>query len=167
VSRGDEHLKKAGIHIGRLGDAGEMLDDWSKAAYRRRLSDLREEMRKANEHGNVERAEHAEQEIESLTRELSRAVGLGGRSRKAASASERARQSLAKTIKSVLERITRNDGALGDVLARYVKTGTFCSYQPHPDFPIAWEFGVTTVEQDVQSGRDPLQCMQMIRKQRG
>jgi hypothetical protein len=31
----DADLKKAGIHIGSLGDAGEMLDEQAKAAYRR------------------------------------------------------------------------------------------------------------------------------------
>jgi hypothetical protein len=36
------YLEKAGIHIGSLGDAGEMLDDQAKVAYRRRLSELRE-----------------------------------------------------------------------------------------------------------------------------
>jgi hypothetical protein len=41
LPRGDEDLEKAGIHIGSLGDAGEMLDEQAKAAYRRRLSDLR------------------------------------------------------------------------------------------------------------------------------
>jgi len=78
-----------------LGDAGEKLDDQAKAAYRQRLSDLREELEEAKERGNVERAEQAEQEIDALTREISRAVRLGGRNRQAASASERARQSLA------------------------------------------------------------------------
>jgi hypothetical protein len=65
-------------------------------------------------------------------------VGLGGRNRRAASASERARQSITKTIKSVI--------ALGDVFTRCIKTGTFCSYQPDLDFPIAWEFAATTIE---------------------
>ena len=143
LPRGDEDLEKAGIHIGSLGDAGEMLDEQAKVAYRRRLSDLREELEEAKEAGNVERAEQAEQEIDALTRELSRAVGLGGRNRKAASASERARQSITKTIKSVLERIAQSDAALGDILSRCIRTGTFCSYQPDPDFPIAWEFAAT------------------------
>jgi hypothetical protein len=67
-------------------------------------------------------------------------VGLGGRNRKAASASERARQSIGKTIKSVLDRIAQSDSALGSIFAQCIKTGTFCSYQPEPDFPIAWEF---------------------------
>jgi tetratricopeptide (TPR) repeat protein len=154
LPRGDEDLKKAGIHIGSLGDAGEMLDEQAKAAYRRRLSELREDLEEAKERGNVERAERAEQELDALTRELSRAVGLGGRNRKAASASERARQSITKTIKAVLERIAESDDALGDVLSRCIKTGNFCSYEPDPDFPIAWEFGETVQPDDepVSSG---------------
>src|SRR5216683_7559080 len=91
LPRGDEDLGKAGIQITGLGDAGEMLDDQAKAAYRRRLSDLHEELEDAKELGNVERAERSEREIDGLTKELSRAVGLGGRNRRAASASERAR----------------------------------------------------------------------------
>src|SRR6202167_4256536 len=147
LPRGDENLEKAGIHTGSLGDAGEMLDDQAKAAYRRRLSDLQEELEEAKELGNVERAEQAEEEIDALSRELSRAVGLGGRNRRAASGSERARQSITKTIKAVVERIAQSDRALGDILTRCIKTGTFCSYQPDPNFPIAWEFAATTGEQ--------------------
>ncbi len=154
LPRGDEELEKAGIHIGGLGDAGEMLDEQAKVAYRRRLSDLREELEEAKERGNVERAEQAEQEIDALTRELSRAVGLGGRNRRAVSASERARQSITKTIKSVLERIRQSDATLGDILLRCIGTGTFCSYQADPEFPIVWEFVATdaasTIEPVVQ-----------------
>ena len=91
---GDEDLEKTGIHIASLGDAGELLDDQAKASYRRRLSELREELEEAKQLGRAERAEQLEAEIEALTRELSRAVGLGGRNRRAASASERARQSI-------------------------------------------------------------------------
>jgi hypothetical protein len=157
LPRGDEDLEKAGIHIGSLGDAGEMLDEQAKVAYRHRLSELRKELDEAKEVGNVERAEQAEQEIEALTRELSRAVGLGGRSRRAMSASERARQSVAKTIKSVLQRIAQSDATLANILSRCIRTGTFCSYQPDPVFPIAWEFAAATVEPEQQpaSRADP------------
>ena len=146
LPRGDENLEKAGIHIANLGDAGEMLDDQAKAAYRRRLSELREELDEAKKLGNVDRAEQAEHEIDALTSELSRAVGLGGRNRRAASASERARQSITKTIKAVLERIEQSDAALGEILSRCIKTGTFCSYQSGPDSPIAWQFSESTIE---------------------
>ena len=143
LERGDEALEKAGIHVAGLGDAGEMLDEQAKAEYRRRLGELREELDEAKAQGNVALAERTEEEIDALTRELSRAVGLGGRNRKAASASERARQSITKTIKAVEERIAQSDSELGAIIARCIKTGTFCSYQPDPDFPIAWEFGET------------------------
>src|ERR1700719_4389589 len=143
LPHGAEDLEKAGSHIGSLGDAGEMLDDQAKSAYRRRLSDLREELEEAKGAGNVERAEQAEEELDALTRELSRAVGLGGRNRRAVSASERARQSISKTIRAVLDRIAQSDAALGDILSRGIRTGTFCFYQPDPDFPIAWEFAAT------------------------
>jgi uncharacterized membrane protein len=155
LPRGDEDLEKAGIHIGSLGDAGEMLDDQAKAAYRRRLSDLREELEEAKELGNVERAERAEEEIDALTRELSRAVGLGGRNRKAASASERARQSISKTIKAVLDRIAQSDAALRDLWSRCIGTGTFCLYQPDPEFPIVWEFAATDAASTIESGEQP------------
>jgi predicted ATPase len=146
LSRGVEDLEKAGIHITGLGDAGEMLDEQAKVAYRRRLSELREELEAAKELGQVERAEQAEQEIDALTRELSRSVGLGGRNRRAASASERARQTITKTIKAVLERIAQSDTQLVDILSRCIKTGAFCSYLPDPDFPVAWEFAETITE---------------------
>jgi predicted ATPase len=164
LPRETEDLEKAGIQIGSLGDAGEMLDEQAKAAYRRRLSEQREELEEAKEVGNIERAEQAEEEIDALTRELSRAVGLGGRNRKAASASERARQSITKTIKAVLERVAQSDSALGSIFAQCIKTGTFCSYQPDPNLPIAWEFAATdsgnsmepTQEQPVSSGEPVL-----------
>ena len=155
LPRGDEYLEKAGIHVGGLGDAGEMLDDTAKAAYRRRLSELREELEEARELGNVERAEKAEQEIDALTSELSRAVGLSGRNRRAASASERARQSISKTIKSVVEKIAQSDARLGDIFSRCVKTGNFCSYQADPALPIAWEFDAIEPTEHPTSSSEP------------
>ena len=144
--RDDGDLEKAGMHIAGPGDAGEMLDQQAKVAYRRRLAELRDELAEAKQLGKVERAEQAEQEMGALARELSRAVGLGGRDRRAASASERARQSITKSVKSTLDRIAQGDAILGDLLSRCIKTGTFCSYQPHPDLPIDWEFAQTTTE---------------------
>ncbi len=135
LPRGDEDLEKAGIHIGGLGDAGEMLDDQAKAAYRRRLSELREELEEAKELGEVERAEQAEQEIDALTRELSRAVGLGGRNRRAASASERARQTITKTIKAVVERIAQSDAALGRHPVAMRQDGYLLLLSAGPRFP--------------------------------
>jgi hypothetical protein len=155
LRRGHEDLEKAGIQTGSPGDGGGILDEQAKAAYRRLLSELREELEEAKQRGNVGRAEKAEQEIDALTSELSRAVGLRGRNQRAASASERARQNITKTIRAVVERIAQSDARLGDIFSRCVKTGNFCSYQPDPDFPIAWVFAGTdagsTIEPAQQS----------------
>jgi hypothetical protein len=143
---GQENLQRAGIHIGNLGDAGELLDDQAKRAYRRRLSELREELEEAKALGKAETADQLEKEIDALTGELSRAVGLGGRSRRAASASERARQTITKAIRAATERIAQGEASLGDVLSRCLKTGTFCSYQPESGTPISWEFAPARAE---------------------
>src|SRR4029077_15083877 len=58
----------------------------------------------------------------------------------------RARQSVTKTIRAVIDRIAQNHAALGDELSRCIRTGAFCSYEPDPDPPIAWEFGPTDAE---------------------
>ncbi|MGO9607676.1 MAG: AAA family ATPase [Candidatus Binataceae bacterium] len=131
----------AGLHVGRLGDAGEMLDAQSKAAYRQRLEQLREELGAAKRRDDVESASRAEDEIEALTRELSRAVGLRGRSRRASSSSERARVSVAKAIKHAIEKIAQNEAALANDLARTIQTGTFCSYTPDASNPLDWKLG--------------------------
>ena len=141
-----EDLEKAGIRISGATDAGEMLDEQAKAAYRNRVSELHEELEEAKRLGKVDRAEQVEEEIDALTRELSRAVGLGGRNRRAASASERARQSVTKSIKSTLERIAQIEATLGDHLLRCIKTGNFCAYRPDPGSSLSWEFAETLAE---------------------
>src|SRR5260370_2633708 len=72
-----------------MGDAGEMLDAQAKAAYKRRTAELREQLEEARELNRLELADRLEDEIEALGRELSRAVGLGGRDRRAAPAPPR------------------------------------------------------------------------------
>ena len=154
MPQGGEDLQKAGIHVGRLGDAGEVVDDQAKRAYRRRLAELRQELDEAKEVGEIDRGEQLEDEIEALNKELSRAVGLGGRNRRAASGSERARQSVAKAVKTTLTKIAQVDSTLGAILSRDIRTGTFCSYRPDPNFPIAWEFGAITIAPQEPSSQD-------------
>jgi len=142
------------IRIGSLGDAGEMLDDRARAEYRRRLSELREELDEAKQLHHDARRERAEQEIEALTAELSRAVGLGGRIRRAASAAERARQSVTKTIKTVIDRAAEQDPEFAGVLYKSIRTGMTCRYDPGLTFPIRWEFARAPAE-PTSSARSP------------
>lgn len=121
-----------------LGDAGDVLDAQARAEYRRRLEDLREELTEAERFNDPERATKLREEIEFLTDELARATGLGGRSRKASSAAERARFNVTMAIKSAMKRIGENNPSLGRHLAATVRTGRFCSYSPDPERPVSW-----------------------------
>ncbi len=59
-----------------------MLDPEAKAADRRRLSDLRDEVAEADQLNDLARAGRAQAEIEWLTQQLSAGLGLGGQDRK-------------------------------------------------------------------------------------
>ncbi len=140
IDSASEDLTRAGLRIGTPGDAGEMLDAAAKSAYRRRLPELREELERARQAGAAERADQIESEIDSLLGELKRAVGLRGRDRRAASASERARLNVTRAIKSAVGKISAHHVALGQLLSRTIRTGTFCHYRPDPDLPVIWNF---------------------------
>ena len=72
------------------GDAGELLDEEARRSYKDRLEDLRETLAEAESFGDGARAERARAEMEMLAAELGRAVGLGGRVRRAGGADSRA-----------------------------------------------------------------------------
>ncbi len=112
------------------GDAGELLDPEARESYRRRLEDLREELVEAEAAGDSLRASRAHAEIEFLGAELSRAVGLGGRGRRAGGAAERARSAVQRRIRNALDRIAENAPPLSEYLEQTVKTGTFCVFRP-------------------------------------
>ena len=86
------------------------------------------------------RAAPIQEEIDLLTRELTGALGLGGHARRAGSAAERARLNVTRAIKRTLACVAESHPALGAHLARTVKTGTFCSYEP--ETPVAWRLSV-------------------------
>jgi len=121
------------------GDAGEILDRQARTAYRKRLAELREELHEAQAFDDLGRAAQAQGEIDIITQELAAAVGLGGRSRHAASSAERARVNVTRAIGTALRRIAANHDALGRYLAGTVKTGIFCSYTPDSRTPVSWD----------------------------
>jgi hypothetical protein len=135
----EEQATQSDLAVGRMGDAGEMLDAQAKAAYKRRTAELREQLEEARELNQPELVDRVEDEIETLGRELSRAVGLGGRDRRAASAAERARINVTRAIKIALERIAEHNPALATLLTSSIRTGTFCSYTPDSRLPTSWQ----------------------------
>jgi tetratricopeptide (TPR) repeat protein len=127
-----------GLLSSALGDAGEVLDARAKAEYRSRLAELEQDAEEARALGDDERAARADAERDFIARELASALGLGGRDRRAASASERARVSVTRAIRAALARIPEQSPALSEHLDRTIRTGTFCSYVPDPRAAVDW-----------------------------
>jgi tetratricopeptide (TPR) repeat protein len=130
---------EAGAAAADLGDAGPMLDAQAKVEYRGRVQELRAEAEEARLRGDAAAASRIEAEMDFIAAELGRAVGIGGRDRRAASAAERARLNVTKAIKSVIAKIAERNRLLGQHLTATVKTGTFCSYTPDPAARISWK----------------------------
>lgn len=113
-----------------LGDSGAHLDTEAIHSYRRRLSELSEELAEAEGWSDLGRSAALLSEREFLERELSRAVGLGGRERRAGAAAERARVNVQRRLRDALCRISAQAPDLGDELERAITTGVFCRYRP-------------------------------------
>ena len=117
-----------------LGDAGDVLDARARAAYRTRLTELKDEMEDAERTSDLGRKTKLRQEIETLGHELLEAA----RGRKAASHVERARITVTKGIKTALMKIGDRHPELGSHLYATVRRGYWCTYQPDPRRPIEW-----------------------------
>jgi tetratricopeptide (TPR) repeat protein len=137
---GEKQLQRLGMHTTSDTDAGEkLLDAQARAAYQRRLEDLRDDLEEATRFNDPERAARARHEMEFLAAELARAVGLGGRARSTASGAERARLNVTRAIKAVVRRIARANPNLGRYLETTLRTGAFCSYRPDPRMKVTWK----------------------------
>ena len=106
----------------------EAIDPQAKAAYKRRLEDLEEQIADAESLGDSMRVSRAREERAALAAELARTVGLGGRIRSEGSDAERARMSVTKAIRAAIEKIREQDSDVADLLDRSIQTGTYCVY---------------------------------------
>lgn len=113
------------------GDSGELLDEQAKVAYRARMRELTEQLEEAEEFGHTERAERLRDELEALRHELSRAVDLRGRDRRAQSGAERARIAARRRLRDAIARIAQADAEIGSLLDASVRTGAYCCYAPN------------------------------------
>jgi tetratricopeptide (TPR) repeat protein len=111
-------------------DAGPALDPKARAEYRQRVRELEEEMEEANDLGDISRLDGLREELDFISRELSRAFGLGGRERPQGKAAERARVNVRRRIKDAIERIEEQLPGAGRYLDNTIKTGSYCRYSP-------------------------------------
>jgi non-specific serine/threonine protein kinase len=117
-----------------------MLDGHAKAECHRRLNELRQKLNEAERFKDPQRKAEAQNEVQAIADYLASAIGLGGRDRKSSSDAERARCAVTKCIRKAIQRIASAIPSLGYHLAARIKTGYFCSYNPHPDRHITWKF---------------------------
>jgi hypothetical protein len=123
-------LASPGAEHADASDAGPALDSRAVQDYRRRLLELREDLDEAERFADTARAGKAREEMDFLTGELARAVGLGGRSRRTGHAAERARTAVQKRLREAVRRIEDELPELGRHLDHTIHTGVFCAYLP-------------------------------------
>jgi hypothetical protein len=113
-----------------------ILDRRAIADFRRRLAELEDEIADAQDGHDEGRAGKLTVDREFLLAELSRAAGLGGRSRRAGDDVDRARKAVRARVRDAIGRIEAAHPELGRHLAHAVQTGTFCTYEP--EVPVRW-----------------------------
>jgi tetratricopeptide (TPR) repeat protein len=121
------------------GAVAPVLDAKAKAEYRARLSELRAEIDDAEQMNDPGRAERARREFAFLNKELSVALGLGGRDRKLSDYGERARQRVGKAIRSAVGVIQKSDRSLAHHFSTCIRTGYYCGYTPDPHQQWSWK----------------------------
>jgi len=130
---------------GGLFSGFPVLDAQAKGEYKRRINVLRHELEEAERFNDAQRKTEIQYELQAICDNLASAVGLGGRDRKVLSDVERARWAVTKCIKKAIQKVSEAIPSLGYHFAASIKTGYFCSYNPHPDRRPAWKFYLTSL----------------------
>jgi hypothetical protein len=123
-------LDLAGADVVDGGDSGSVLDRTARDQYVARLRRLQDELAEASAWNDRGRQEKLEAELDAITEQLSSAYGLGGREKRAGSATERARTNVRRRIADAMQRIEDAAPTIGRHLAATIKTGFACVYDP-------------------------------------
>jgi hypothetical protein len=122
--------------VGRLG-ADAVLDEQAKAQYRRRLAELDEQIDRAVQRHQDDRAAELDRERAALIEELRSATGLAGRARRLGDEGERARKTVTARIRDTMRRLDTHHPELAEHLRASISTGVTCRYQPTRE--VAWQ----------------------------
>jgi len=118
------------------GDLGTILDARATAQYKERLAEARQEHEAATAAGDLGQATRLQQEIETITDQLTAAYGLSGRARTVGDPAERVRKAVTNQIRRTLDRICAAHPDLGHHLSIALRTGLLCAYRP--EHPVEW-----------------------------
>ncbi len=117
-------------------DTGPILDQQALMQYRRRLTELDDELDAAAIRGDTKRQAERSAERDALIAELKRATGLGGRPRRSGSPTEKARLNVTRTIRHAINELASRAPELAAHFDQSIVTGVSCCYEPAVD--IAW-----------------------------
>ncbi len=134
VTHADVEIAAVALASGYAGpgpssSAQPLLDARAKAEYRQRIEELQAEVDEAEACADLERLARARAELDRFVDELTRSMGLAGKSRSFADDAERARIAVRKAIKRALATITEADPELGRELGSRVVTGARCVFR--------------------------------------
>jgi hypothetical protein len=113
-----------------------VFDERAKQSYKKRMVELQEEIRAAENHNDLARTSLLQQEYDDLLEHLTVSLGLKGRIRKTNDPIEKTRSAVTWRIRSIIKKIDGQHPSLGKHLSASVKTGVFCSYSPEK--PVVW-----------------------------
>jgi TolB-like protein len=116
----------------------KILDTTARRSVQSRIRDLQEALAEAEDMNDLGRSEVLRNELDDLVETLARALGLGQRTRRLGSLSERARSTVTWRIRHALRKLHEVHEPLGRHLENSLRTGTFCSYRPEQ--PVRWRF---------------------------
>jgi tetratricopeptide (TPR) repeat protein len=139
-------LRQPGVGIGAdqlagtsVGEARhDVIDAAARSAYLERLARLRADLDAADATGDVRRSAGAQRELDELLAHVQGQLGRGGRVRAFAGNRERARTAVQKAIRRTIANIGEQAPGLGEGLARSIRTGTVCAFEPGPGVPNRW-----------------------------
>lgn len=121
---------RAGIDpLVTAGSSGEVLDPESRQRFKKRYTDLQEDIEEARANNDLGRIEKAEAEMAELTVQLAGAFDHRGRPRQQSDA-EKVRKSVSEAVRRDVERITTEHPALGRHLTASIFSGSDFRYAP-------------------------------------
>ncbi len=118
------------------GAADTVIDATAMDAYRERILELQDELALADDRGDADRSQRAQQELDALVEQLSGASGIGGRARRTTGTAERARSTVTKRVRSTIKRLATAHPELARHLDASISTGLYCRYDP--EHPVDW-----------------------------
>ena len=116
----------------------DLFDEKAKKSYQKRILHLQSAIQEAETLQHYAEVERLQTEYDQLLEHLSKASGLGGRTRKTNSSIDKARSAVTWRIRDAIKKIDSVHESLAKHLKHSIKTGIYCAYQPEHE--LDWGF---------------------------